>query len=82
MLERESDAVGEQVPSLPKITCPALFLRGEKSNYISKEDETDIRNLFSDVRIETIPGAAHWIHTDKPEEFYGITIRFLSGEKY
>ena len=54
-----------------------LFVRGEMSDYIKEEDIPDIRKLFTNVKIETIPGASHWVHADKPEEFLKLVIEFI-----
>jgi pimeloyl-ACP methyl ester carboxylesterase len=45
---------------------PALFLRGEYSDYISDQDITVISQIFPDNKIETISGAGHWIHVEQP----------------
>lgn len=53
-----------------------LFIRGEKSNYITKEDEAEIKRVFPRAMIKTIPGAGHWVHADKPEEFFNAVMQF------
>jgi pimeloyl-ACP methyl ester carboxylesterase len=45
---------------------PALFIRGEKSDYITDDDLLVIRQIFPDSRISTIPGAGHWLHVEQP----------------
>lgn len=45
-----------------------LFLRGEKSNYINEEDIREIKSRFSGAKINTIQGAGHWLHAEKPTE--------------
>lgn len=45
---------------------PALFVAGEKSDYISSEDHQLIRGLFPAAQIVTIPGAGHWLHAEQP----------------
>lgn len=56
---------------------PALFLRGGKSDYVTADDETEIRRLFPSARMETLAAAAHWLHADAPEEFVRVTLGFL-----
>ena len=56
---------------------PTLFLRGGKSNYITGDDEAEIRRLFTSARVETLETAAHWIHADAPEEFVRRVVDFL-----
>lgn len=55
---------------------PVLFLRGGKSNYINSSDMIEIKRSFSDSKIETIEGAGHWLHAEKPQEFYDKVMSF------
>ena len=45
---------------------PALFVSGEKSDYIRAEDHRLIRSVFPVADIVTIPGAGHWVHAEQP----------------
>jgi pimeloyl-ACP methyl ester carboxylesterase len=56
---------------------PVLFLKGEKSNYITEEDEGRIIELFPEAIFETIPNAGHWLHADNPVEYIKAVERFL-----
>ena len=47
---------------------PVLFLKAGNSNYITDKSMVFIKQLFPQAQIETIAGAGHWIHVDKPEE--------------
>lgn len=67
-----SDATDEPAPS----DVQTLFLRGEKSHYISKEDEAGIKTVFPRATIQTINGAGHWIHADKPKEMFDAVMQF------
>ena len=57
---------------------PALFIRGGKSNYLNPEDVPQIRELFPQSEIQTIPDAGHWLHADQPEEFVKRVLKFLA----
>jgi len=46
---------------------PVLFIRGEKSDYITDDCIPDIRLLFPMAEIVTIPGAGHWLHAEQPD---------------
>ncbi len=48
---------------------PVLFLKGEKSEYISEKDQKFISKIFPYADIETIPNAGHWLHAEQPELF-------------
>ena len=56
-----------------------LFIRGGNSNYINKEDEFLIQKHFSNLRIETINGAGHWVHAENPDDFYSQVFKFCSN---
>jgi esterase len=56
---------------------PALFIRGEKSNYISKEDEPLIKKYFPNAEIKTAPQSGHWVHADNPEWLLENCLEFL-----
>ncbi|MFN0276678.1 MAG: alpha/beta fold hydrolase [Chitinophagales bacterium] len=45
---------------------PTLFIRGGDSEYIQDGDWEKIQTLFPNSRLETIEGAGHWVHVDKP----------------
>lgn len=55
----------------------ALFIRGSRSDYVSDDDWRDIRIYFPNGELETIEGAGHWLHAEKPEEFLKKTLSFL-----
>lgn len=48
---------------------PTLFLRGGRSDYVRRTDEPEIRRLFPNTRLVTVPEAGHWLPADAPEEF-------------
>ncbi len=48
---------------------PILFLKGENSDYILKEDEKIIQKIFPYADLETIPNTGHWMHAEQPEIF-------------
>ncbi|MDZ7828009.1 MAG: alpha/beta fold hydrolase [Halofilum sp. (in: g-proteobacteria)] len=60
---------------------PALFIRGGESDYVTDEAETDIRERFPAARIETIPGANHWVHVDAPDAFLKLVSEFLKESR-
>ena len=70
-------ALGEAIFTTRPFTKPSLFICGGKSDFIRAEDEAMIRQLFPQVEIQTIEGAAHWVHADKPEEFTSRVLKFL-----
>ncbi len=76
-IEKNDDGIGEALPDSYKYTGPALFMRGEKSGYITDADTVDIKKHFPAATIKTISNAGHWIHAENPDEFYQAAISFL-----
>lgn len=56
----------------------ALFIRGERSNYITTENTPLIKTLFPKAQIESIANAGHWVHADAPELLLSAVQSFLS----
>lgn len=58
-------------------TVPALFLKGENSDYLKLSDMADIKNVFSVATMETIPNAGHWLHAENPQATLESCLSFL-----
>lgn len=71
------DQLGEQVVFRNTYEKDTLFIKGEKSDYITSDDEKEILSLFPKSKFETIPGASHWLHAEKPELFIEEIFQFL-----
>ena len=56
---------------------PALFIDGEKSTYINKDDLKLIDKIFPDNQVITVGDAGHWVHAEKTEKFLDIVKKFL-----
>ena len=59
------------------IEIPALFLKGELSNYINQEDELLISKYFVNSKIKSILNSGHWVHAEQPEQFYKSVFEFI-----
>lgn len=59
---------------------PTHFIRGENSNYITREDKIIINKHFSKSNVESIKNAGHWLHADQPKEFYKIVTEIINKE--
>lgn len=59
-------------------TFPVLFIKGEKSSYITSEQEQLIFKYFPKAQIEEIKNAGHWVHADQPEQFLQTLQTFLN----
>lgn len=58
-------------------TGPALFLRGGKSGYVQDDDWPLIELMFPQARLETVDGAGHWVHAEKPAELMAVVSNFI-----
>lgn len=77
VITKQVENVGEAIPSGTTCSTPTLFIRGEKSNYILDEDLNMIQDIFQFSKLETIAGAPHWVHAEKPKEFFECVMRFI-----
>ncbi|OFY56714.1 MAG: hypothetical protein A2Y87_00100, partial [Bacteroidetes bacterium RBG_13_46_8] len=73
-LEKNLSEIYLGIDALPlpegfRMDIPALFIRGQLSGYIGKNDVECINRYFRDPAIVTIPGATHWVHADQPVLF-------------
>lgn len=57
---------------------PVLMLHGGASDYVKPEYRDRILSRFPAARFETLEGAAHWIHVDRPREFLQAVNAFLA----
>lgn len=58
---------------------PTLFISGEKSDYILKEDEPNLKKQFPLEKLVTVSNAGHWVQAENPTEFYNVVISFLES---
>lgn len=56
-----------------------LFMRGLNSHYISDEDKPHLASLFPQAQFLDFEDAGHWIHAEKPNEFYDAIMAFING---
>lgn len=77
VFNQQIENIGEALPEDFIYDQPTLFLKGANSNYIKDEDYEAIKRQFPKAEIEVIENAGHWLHAEKPKEFYEKTISFL-----
>ena len=78
VIKDKIENIGEPLTANSKITKPTLFVRGANSNYIFEKDIELINSIFSNVKIETIENAGHWVQAEKPKEFLEEVKKFIS----
>jgi len=61
------------------IEVDTVFVRGDRSNYITTEVEQDIKDKFTSYKIETIKDSGHWIHAEQADALYKTIIDSLQS---
>ncbi len=72
--------VGEEITSSIPFVKPTLFIRGEKSRYISNEDIPQIEKIFPNSKTQTILDAGHWVHADNLNGMLEVCRDFISED--
>lgn len=75
-----TDLMGFDLSDKKTADTPTLFIKGGNSNYIQEKDEAIISKCFTNSDIQTIENSGHWVHTEKPKEFYEICNVFLQSK--
>ena len=70
VLKENVAEVGEALPIHAKFEKPTLFLKGDRSEYVTAADEILIKQHFPLAEIITISNAGHWLHAENPIDFY------------
>jgi esterase len=79
VLEKKHATTGDALPENLLYNGPVLFIRGERSNYITAEDTSLIKKHFPKAEILTVPSAGHWVHADNPKDFSEVLLKFLKS---
>jgi len=79
VLEKKYANIRSKIEFDDIIDTPTLFIKGNNSGYIDKEDVEFINNQFEDVKIENIDNAGHWVHADQPEILLNSVKDFLKA---
>lgn len=77
-IEANLENIGKGLDKNENFAGATLFIGGSQSDYITVDDHADIRSHFSNVTIEMVQGAGHWVHAEKPKELYSLVYEFLS----
>jgi len=81
VINQQIEVVSQATYPEEQVEIPTLFIRGVNSDYITDDDIMDIRQYYSDVRVETIGNAGHWLHAEQPEAFVSTVISFLENRE-
>ncbi|GIV26558.1 MAG: alpha/beta hydrolase [Bacteroidia bacterium] len=67
-IQKHYDEILKAIPDYVSST-KTIFIRGEKSAYITDDDWNKIQKIYSNVQLITIPDAGHWVHAEQPQKF-------------
>jgi esterase len=70
---RATDAMRE----FSSLTLPTLVIRGEKSIEFPREEMEQMQSALPSCEFVEIPGAGHFVHAEKPQEFTTTLLSFL-----
>lgn len=76
-LVKNIEEVGQALPEDALYSKPTLFIKGERSNYITVEDEKVILKHFPEAEIVSIPKTGHWVHAEDKKAFFTAVMHFL-----
>lgn len=76
-ITKEYDNIGVEVPAF-KSNTQTLFIRGDRSDYITDADKEDIASRFSVYELQTIQNSGHWVHAEQPEAFFNCVMDFIA----
>lgn len=62
-----------------RLTVPTRLLLGEEDRLFKGEPVTGWEDHADDMRVEWLPGAAHWLPNEAPEAVLERTSEFLAG---
>ena len=77
VLSEKMEEIGESLKENEIFLGKTLFLRGEKSDYITEGDKNIVNKHFPNSTLHTIKNAGHWLHAENPKQFYDEVIIFL-----
>ncbi len=79
VLNEKMNEIGENIGVSDHYNGPTLFLKGEKSDYISLNELPEINRHFPQAYMETISNSGHWLHAENPDQFFEKSLNFLKS---
>ena len=77
VLSTKMEEIGDTISATDIFNGPTLFLKGDRSAYITPEDIPEIKRHFPLAEIKSIANAGHWLHAENPQQFYEESLKFL-----
>ena len=80
VLGDKMEAIGETLGSTESYDGPALFLKGDRSEYVTQTDREVIAKHFPSYTLDTVEKAGHWLHAENPTQFFNKSMGFIMGQ--
>ena len=78
VLTEQMASIGAEITGAQPFLKPALFINGGTSDYINADDKLHgIPALFPNSQVATVLDAGHWVHSEKPDEIFGLVQAFM-----
>jgi pimeloyl-ACP methyl ester carboxylesterase len=77
VLSSQITEIGKELNYRLPIETETLFLRGGVSDYVLDDDWGAIQGIFPNSELQTLDGAGHWLHAEKPLDFYQRVNSFI-----
>ena len=78
VITHKYELIGAAVPNFIS-EISTLIIKGELSDYISQSDSEQYFIRFPKHKLITIKGAGHWVHAEKPKEFFDCVSDFITN---
>ena len=66
----------DQWPEVRSLKIPTLVVKGEKSQYMPIEVYEKVLQSNPVIQGVIVPGAGHWVHAERPQQFIEILRQF------
>lgn len=80
LIERDYAVLSDAIKSESTFDGPLLFIKGEKSDYITTEAKPLILQYFPNSQLKIIGGVGHWLHAEKPSLCIKMIAQFLASQ--
>ena len=77
VISKQIENASEAIQTTNSCDVPTLIIRGELSDYVLDTDIALMKEVFPRNMLETIKGAGHWVHAEKPEAFFECVRSFI-----
>jgi pimeloyl-ACP methyl ester carboxylesterase len=68
----------DNIPAAGNYSGPTLFIRGQRSDYVTEADKPAIHRHFPNATLVTLE-TGHWVQAENPQAFVDAVIPFLNG---